>query len=184
MIVFLVLTPLVNAETQLHTVDMYVFYGQGCPHCARMIKFLDSIKGNYPNLNLQLKEVYGNQDNRELFQKFCEECNSTISGVPTTFIDGKMYVGFSNSIAEQIEAEIKRCSVEKCKDYDESKLQERVPEVSTSKEQNKPAEEKVATEEEGGELTPKQYHTIVGWAVILLLIIIGAFAIIKTMRKL
>ena len=104
---------LAQNETQ-ETVDMYIFYGKGCPHCSRLITFLDGIKDNYPMLNIIEKETYSDNENRKLFSKMVKAFDTNIKGVPTTFIDDRVIVGFSNSIKTQLEQEIQRCIADGC----------------------------------------------------------------------
>jgi len=100
-------------------VVLYQFYGKGCPHCARLSSFLGDMESKYPNLVVVEKEIYFDDDNRELFHKMAEAFGKEIAGVPTVFIDDKVLVGFSSAIGESIEKEIQRCSVEGCNDPSE-----------------------------------------------------------------
>ena len=86
-------------------VPIAIFYGQGCPHCAAEEEFLSDISKQYP-LEIENYEIYFNQENRELFSDLLNEYDKEIEGVPTLFINDKVIVGFSPSIAEQIEEEI------------------------------------------------------------------------------
>jgi len=95
-------------------VTLYVFYGNGCPHCVRLLSYLEDIKDKYPNLEVNTFDTYFDKEGRELFEQMSESFNMPIEGVPTTFIDEKVIVGFSNSLAESLENEIIRCSIEKC----------------------------------------------------------------------
>ncbi len=95
-------------NTQAATVDLYFFYGQGCPHCAKMEVFLDEMEAKYPNLEVMRYETYFNEENRNLFFEMANEFGVEVGGVPTSFIDGKVFTGFSDSIAELVEAEIVR----------------------------------------------------------------------------
>ena len=113
-LLLILLMPLVSAANE---VEVYLFYGQGCPHCEHMISFLESIKDEYPTLNVNIKEVYHNDYNRDLLMNFCTACNEKVQGVPTVFIDKKMFVGYNTNIAAQLEANIKRCEVEECESY-------------------------------------------------------------------
>ena len=92
----------VNSFAQ-EKIDLHMFYGQGCPHCAKLEMFLDEIAEKYPQLNIQKHEIYHDNENRELFQKMAEQYNTTIGGVPTVFINNSVIVGFSNTIATDIE---------------------------------------------------------------------------------
>ncbi len=120
-IVFIVFAVLfskgVSAQNQVNNkkeVYLHVFYGQGCPHCSTLLSFLESIKGNYPELKIYKHEVYQNNEERELFEKMAKKFNTEIQGVPTTFINSKAVVGFSNEISVLLESEIERCLLEEC----------------------------------------------------------------------
>ena len=98
------------------TVDLYIFYGQGCPHCSMELDFLDGIEGKYPGLEIHEHEIYFDRESRELFEELAGSFGVSIEGVPTVFIDAKVIVGFSNAIGEMIEQEIQKCSAEGCED--------------------------------------------------------------------
>ncbi len=118
-IVFLVLflnLNLVLSEEQsiMYDVHLHVFYGQGCSHCSKLLSFLDDIRDDYPTLKIYEHEVYNDFEGRELFQEFVDKYGTKMRGVPTCFIDDKVIVGFSNSIGDSIEEEIRRCLKEDC----------------------------------------------------------------------
>lgn len=123
----LVLLPTVMADN----VDVYLFYGRGCPHCSKEETFLEDMEEKY-DITVHEKEVYFNEENRQLFQDMSDAFGREISGVPTTFIDNKVFVGFSESLGKTIEDEIKRCSEEGCVSPEErmkKKQAEEEPEV-------------------------------------------------------
>ncbi len=111
-LILLIAMPVAFAQDK--PVELYDFYGQGCPHCAKLHTFLEGIKDTYPTLNVIEKEVYFNQTNRELFEQMAQAYNTEVKGVPTVFIDKQVFAGFSDSIGQQIENEIKRCAKEGC----------------------------------------------------------------------
>ncbi|MCX8147245.1 MAG: hypothetical protein N3D84_02150, partial [Candidatus Woesearchaeota archaeon] len=75
----------VISESCSNKVDVYVFYGKGCPHCAKLESFLEDIKPTHPNLNIIMFEVYFNQTNREIMEKMAEAFGTKIEGVPMVF---------------------------------------------------------------------------------------------------
>ena len=103
-----------NIDKDDEFVDVYMFYGQGCPHCAKAEKFFDEIKDDYPQMRLHSYEVYFNDSNRKLFSDFCEKAGSSIQGVPTIFIDDYMVAGFNNDIAEKIKENLDSCVTNTC----------------------------------------------------------------------
>lgn len=111
--IFALLSVFASAHEE-KAIELVIFHGQGCPHCAALIKFLDEIKPEYPKLNVIEYEVYFNQTNRELWQKYATAFGTQIQGVPMTFVDGRVIVGFNDKIGTEIEQEIKRCIEEGC----------------------------------------------------------------------
>ena len=107
---------LVIAEnsTQVNDVHLYMFYGQGCLHCGKLITFLDDLQVKYPTLIVYEHEVYQDQEGRALFEQMSSNFNLPIEGVPTVFIGENVIVGFSNSIGESIEQEIVKCLEIEC----------------------------------------------------------------------
>lgn len=119
--VFIFLILLVNilsitnfAEAKDNPVTLYFFYGQGCPHCAKMEVFLEDLSAKYPNLEIKRYETYFNQESRALFEKMSQAYGTEIKGVPATFINDKFIFGFNDDIGEQVEQEVKNCSENKC----------------------------------------------------------------------
>lgn len=87
-------------------VKLYLFYGDGCPHCADEKEFLDSIDDKYPNLEIIKNEVWYNDENSLLLDKLEKELKITRSGVPTTIIGEEVIVGYNYATASKIERAI------------------------------------------------------------------------------
>ncbi|MBN1385416.1 cytochrome c biogenesis protein [Candidatus Woesearchaeota archaeon] len=108
---------LISAEGETaNEVHLHLFYGQGCPHCSQLRIFLNDIQPKYPSLTIHEHEVYSDNEGRLLFEQMSHDFNVSIEGVPTVFVDDKVIVGFSKSIGESIEREIKRCLEMDCGD--------------------------------------------------------------------
>lgn len=101
----------VSADNNIYA---YLFYGQGCPHCAGMLEFLDDMSDKYPTMKLNVFEVYNQPENAVLFQQYAAALGKSISGVPTLFMNHKMFVGYSTGIANDIEEEILYCLTHNC----------------------------------------------------------------------
>ena len=97
-------------------VEIYFFWGQGCPHCAQEKPFLEELKQKYPQLEVKEFEVYFSRENQELFQKVAQAYNTQPVGVPMTFI-GKDYVigfGTKETTGKEIESLIQKCLQTSC----------------------------------------------------------------------
>ena len=51
-----------------HTVELIIFHGEGCPHCARMLAFLDDLEARVPELTVVRYEVWYDQANQVIFR--------------------------------------------------------------------------------------------------------------------
>jgi len=69
-----------------HKVYVYLFWGLGCPHCARAKPFLESMADKYPQVVYREFEIYENAANRELVSQMAAASGFEVSGVPTMFI--------------------------------------------------------------------------------------------------
>lgn len=85
---------------------LYLFYGDGCPHCADEKVFLDSIDDKYPNLEIVKYEVWYDKENADLLDEVSKELNIQRIGVPTTVIGEEVIVGFNVSAGGRIERAI------------------------------------------------------------------------------
>lgn len=79
-------------------VNIYFFWGDGCPHCAEEHAFFQEIEEEYGQyFNLYTFEVWFNDDNAELLEIFAEEMNDTVKGIPYTIIGDKSFTGFNDA---------------------------------------------------------------------------------------
>ncbi|MEM5811954.1 MAG: hypothetical protein QXG91_04440 [Candidatus Aenigmatarchaeota archaeon] len=73
---------------------VYLFWGQGCPYCAKEKVFLEKLVKKYQNLEIHDFEVYYNFTNAELWKLICKKYKTQPSAVPMTFIGNKVFIGF------------------------------------------------------------------------------------------
>lgn len=86
--------------------QVFFFWGDGCPHCAKEELFLEEAQETYGDLlQVYSYEVWYNEENQALLEQYAEERGEQIQGVPTTFIGDDMVVGFGS--VETTGAEIK-----------------------------------------------------------------------------
>ena len=99
---------IVNVKEEKNKINLYLFHGSTCPHCAEEKVWLEDIKTAYKKeLNVYYYEVWDDMNNAQLMEKVKERLNIEKSGVPLTIIGEKYYVGYSKSIASSIENVIK-----------------------------------------------------------------------------
>ena len=99
-------TPAETEETP-SKVNVYLFRGEGCPHCEEMLEFSDSIEeefGQYYTMNTY--EVWYNQDNADLMEEVAEKLGVSVTGVPFLVIGDQTWNGYASSYDAEIEAKI------------------------------------------------------------------------------
>jgi glutaredoxin len=108
----------VRAQTPVPAkpVYIYLFWGDGCPHCAAAKPFLNGLTEHYPNVELRSYEVWTVPENQELFKKMNAAYGFEPHGVPTIFIGGQYWEGYSDQIGQEIESAVKACIATGCKD--------------------------------------------------------------------
>ena len=104
----------VQAEEK-EKITLYLFHGNGCPHCAEEIEFLKKIENKY-DIKIEKYEVWYNKENAELDKKIRESMDITNSYVPMTVIGDTVLIGYSSSTASKIERAIQHYSEEKYTD--------------------------------------------------------------------
>ena len=77
-------------------VNIYFFYGDGCPHCADEERFLAELKIELPYINIHSFETWYNRDNAGLIDNIIKKLDikGQVSGVPVVFISGNIINGF------------------------------------------------------------------------------------------
>ena len=88
------------------TVELVLFWGDGCPHCEAERDWLEQAQEEYPHLEVTQHEVWYDEANRELLMETADRMGFEVSGVPTTIIGDAHWVGFSDSVQAQMEAVI------------------------------------------------------------------------------
>lgn len=104
-ILLLVLIPIpkVNAKEKL---NLYLFWGDGCPHCALEKEYLEDLKKEYKELNVIQYEVWYNEENNTFLKQIADNTNKSLTGVPVTIIGQTIITGFKESTEQQIKRAI------------------------------------------------------------------------------
>lgn len=75
--------------------NIILFYGNECPHCRTVEKYIDENKIS-EKINFSQAEVFHNDNNQAVFiekYKICGVTDEEDLGVPMLYADGKCYVG-------------------------------------------------------------------------------------------
>jgi len=101
---------------QQDKITIYFFWGEGCPHCEIQKPYLEEWGEKYKNkLEIKSYETWKDSSNVHLFQEVAKAHGIQARGVPTTFIGEKHWIGFSLSMASEMEQYIQSCINAGCK---------------------------------------------------------------------
>jgi glutaredoxin len=99
-----------------HKVTIYLFWGDGCPHCATEKRFLEEWVRSNPHVEVREYEVWYVQENQQLFIQMASAFGFEPTAVPTTFIGNRYWVGYSEAIQQEIQAVVEQCLASGCPD--------------------------------------------------------------------
>lgn len=98
--VFLLLP--VSAKADEKVINIHLFYGNGCPHCAAEEEFLSDYLKDRTDVKLYKYEIWYNSHNQELLSKVQKEMGTTNkNGVPFTVIGKKTIVGYADGVTDE-----------------------------------------------------------------------------------
>jgi glutaredoxin len=100
---------IVKAEDK-KPIDIYIFHGRECPHCAKAFEFFASIEEDYGKyFTLHQYETWHSASNNDLLKEVAEAYGTKKEevGVPYIVIGEKVFLGYSQSYDEQIKTAIK-----------------------------------------------------------------------------
>ena len=80
---------------------MYLFYGEGCPHCKQLKEFLNEYLDEKPNITLYQYEIWHNEDNRNKLYGVMDILNDPNGGLPYLVIGNNAIVGYSDGITDK-----------------------------------------------------------------------------------
>jgi len=96
------------------TIELYFFWGSGCPHCANMTQVLQEISAQYSELTIRRFEVWYSPANQTMLNAVAEGYNFKPEGVPVIFIGDKVIEGDSQNAIAQLREAVKNCSINDC----------------------------------------------------------------------
>ena len=84
----------VSVTEAANSLQIYFFYGTGCPHCSQVEEYFEkeNIYTKYPVIK---KEIYFNKDNALLFNTLLDNLKilNNARGVPTVVLGDKALIG-------------------------------------------------------------------------------------------
>lgn len=92
---FLILPFSVNAKE----VNAYLFYGDGCPHCAALEKYLEKEYSKDKDLKIYRYEVWHHSENVDLWLKAQDALCNKSQGVPYFVVGNKVIIGYNEGDA-------------------------------------------------------------------------------------
>lgn len=98
-----------DEKVEEEKINVYFFYGDGCPHCAKEEEFLEEVKNDYGDkVNIFYYETWNNVDNKNkmLTVKSLLQRPENVS-VPFTVVGKESYVGYNDYVGEKIELKIR-----------------------------------------------------------------------------
>ena len=99
-------------------INIYLFYGDGCPHCEAEEEFLNEYLKENSDVKMHTYEVWNSTENQTKFKKVQAILDKTANGVPYLVIGNNVIAGFTeNSTEEKIENTI---NFYKNVDYDDN----------------------------------------------------------------
>lgn len=86
------------------SVTLVIFHGDGCPHCAAELAFLDELSVAHPQLQVEAHEVWFDEQGQQLLIATAERLGFEPTGVPVTIIGDRVWIGFDTGTAQEITA--------------------------------------------------------------------------------
>ena len=84
-------------------VNMYLFYGDGCPHCAALEEYLDGYLEENKDVKLYKYEVWYHEENQDKYNGVKDIIKDNTSGIPYLIIGNTSITGYADeSTNEQI----------------------------------------------------------------------------------
>lgn len=78
-------------------INIYFFYGNGCPHCAKEEKFLKTLKESDDEIDVHYFETWYNSENAQLLKDIAQKFDFDVRGVPFTIISDQTISGYGEA---------------------------------------------------------------------------------------
>lgn len=81
--------------------NIYLFYGDGCPHCKAEEEWFESYLKKNDFIKIHKYEIWYNKENQEKYSKVHDILNDTSSGIPYLIIGETVISGFDEEITPE-----------------------------------------------------------------------------------
>lgn len=94
--------PVSAQQQEQQKITLHLFYGEGCPHCAKEKEFLErEVIKKFPDLEIKQYEIYKNKNNSQLMYQTSLLLQTDVGGVPFTVIGDQYVVGYAEGITDR-----------------------------------------------------------------------------------
>lgn len=84
-----------SASAESTPVDVYVFWAQGCPHCARALHFLSQLDAEQSGMDMHPLEITGNDAHMQIFLKLSRSRYPEPPRIPLIVIGDRQFAGYN-----------------------------------------------------------------------------------------
>jgi thiol-disulfide isomerase/thioredoxin len=111
------LCPAVSSGAADHPI-LYLFWGNGCPHCEKAKEYLPQLQAKYPELEMRWFEVWDHEDNQRIAEAMRQAYNIKATSVPMIFLGTWTTTGYlsNETTGKEIEDQIIGCLQNGCID--------------------------------------------------------------------
>ncbi|MBI3043836.1 MAG: hypothetical protein HYY78_13540 [Betaproteobacteria bacterium] len=92
---FFALSAVTAAAQPPERVDVYFFWGKGCPHCERETEFLKRLEAEEPRIRVHYLEVWNDRANGDAFVEVAKRLALEDLAVPVTVVGDAAMVGYA-----------------------------------------------------------------------------------------
>jgi cytochrome c biogenesis protein CcdA len=104
------------AAAEPEPISLYLFWGEGCPHCEEQLPFVAELERRHPALSVHRYEVWRDRSHRRLFQEMALAHGMRSGSVPMLFVGGRAWIGDSPAIRREVESVVVDCLAAGCPD--------------------------------------------------------------------
>ena len=94
-------TFILNIFADGKVLNMYLFYGESCPHCKEMHEYLDEYLDGKENIKLYEYEIYKNKDNANKLRDIIDILDTNESGLPFLIIGNNVITGYAKNVTDE-----------------------------------------------------------------------------------